>query len=110
MGLSMFLINTHLAKAVQSMVNYCAYSAVVYIPPFSSQCYVADKIHCVWLVDGEMKVLFEYKEFEGPEQLAMGSAPIDLVINKELIQEYLDNTEHIPHIKQLQWNQLLDFK
>lgn len=61
------------------------------------QCYVADKVHCVWLVDGEMKVLFQCKEFEGPEQL--GSTPIHMVLNKELVQEYLDNTEHIPHIR-----------
>lgn len=61
------------------------------------QGYVADKVHCVYLVDGEMKVLFECKQFKGPEQL--GSAPIDLVLNKELIQEYLDSMGSIPHIK-----------
>lgn len=60
---------------------------------------MADKVHCVWLADGEMKVLFQCKQFEGPEQL--GSAPIDLVANKELIQEYLDSTEHIPHIRRV---------
>lgn len=60
---------------------------------------MADKVHCVWLVDGVVKVLFECKQFQGPEQL--GSAPIDLVLNKELIQEYLDNTEHIPHIRRV---------
>jgi hypothetical protein len=61
------------------------------------QCYVAAKVHCVWLVDGEMKVLFESKDSRGPESLA--SAPIDMVVNKELIQQYLDSMEHIPHIK-----------
>ena len=58
---------------------------------------MADKIHCVWLADGEMRVLFESKEFDGPEQL--GCAPINLVVNKELIQEYLEKMEHIPHVK-----------
>ena len=51
----------------------------------------------MWLVDGEMKVLFDYKEEDQPVQLVSGS--IDLVINKHLIQEYLDTMEHIPHIK-----------
>ena len=60
------------------------------------QCYVADKVHCVWLVDEEMKVLFDCKDFEGP-----GSASINAVVNKELIQEYLDTTEHIPHIRKV---------
>lgn len=63
------------------------------------QCYVAAKVHCVWLVDGEMKVLFEAKDSGGPENLA--SAPIDQVMNKELIQQYLDSTEHIPHFKRI---------
>lgn len=58
---------------------------------------MAAKVHCVWLVDGEMKVLFESKDSGGPESLA--SAPIDMVRNKELVQQYLDNMEHIPHIK-----------
>ena len=44
-----------------------------------------------------MNVLFECTQFEGPEQL--GSAPIDMVMNKELVQEYLNKMEHIPHIK-----------
>ena len=56
-----------------------------------------DKVHCVYLVDGDLKVLFESKQFKGPEQL--GTAPIGLVLNKELIQEYLDSMESIPHIR-----------
>ena len=46
---------------------------------------------------GEMKILFKSKRFEGPEQL--GSAPFDLVLNEDLIREYLHSMEHIPHIK-----------
>ena len=44
-----------------------------------------------------MKVLFDYKEEDRPVQLVSG--PIDLVINKDLIQKYLDTMEHITHIK-----------
>lgn len=44
-----------------------------------------------------MKVLFDYKEEDRPVQLVSGS--IDLVINKDLIQKYLDTMEHITHIK-----------
>lgn len=44
-----------------------------------------------------MQVLFESKEIEGPDQLRL--LPIQCVINKSLIQEYLDSTQCIPHIK-----------
>ena len=59
--------------------------------------YVADKVHCVWLADGEMLVLFECKEFAGPDHL--GSAPIELISNKEVVQKYLDTMTYIPHIR-----------
>ena len=55
------------------------------------QCYLAEKVHCVWLVNGEMKVLFEYKQPDGrPGQLMSG--PINLVINKGI-----DTTVYIQH-------------
>ena len=64
------------------------------------QCYLAEKVHCVWLVNGEMKVLFEYKQPDGrPGQLMSG--PINLVINKELIQQYINSMDHIPHIQKI---------
>lgn len=64
-----------------------------------------DKVHCVFLVDGEMKVLFESQQFKRPEQL--GTAPIDLVLKKELIQEYLEVFFTLE--RQLPWSQPKDF-
>lgn len=61
------------------------------------QFYFAEKIHCVWLADGEVHVLFECKEFEGPDYL--GSASIEAIQNKELVQQYLDTMKYIPHIE-----------
>ena len=61
------------------------------------QYYIADKIHCVWISDGDIKVLFESRDFTGPEHL--GSAEINFIINRELVFKYLDNIEYIPHIQ-----------
>lgn len=58
------------------------------------QCYVASKVHCVWLINGELRVLFEC---EGPSQLE--ATPIHLVRNKELVKDYLEQKKHIPHIR-----------
>ena len=44
-----------------------------------------------------MNVLFECKHFDAPDFL--GSMPIECIKNKELVDEYLINTEYIPHIK-----------
>ena len=63
------------------------------------QFYFAEKIHCVWLADGEVHVLFECKEFEGPDHL--GSASIQAIQNKELVQQYLDTMKYIPHIERI---------
>lgn len=63
------------------------------------QHYVADKIYCVWLSDGESNVLFECKEFQGLDHL--GAAPIELISNKELVQKFLDETKYIPHIQRV---------
>ena len=60
------------------------------------QCYVVEKIHCVWLVNGELQVLFECDRSTGLE-----SAPVHSVKNKELVQEYLDRRRHIPHIQKI---------
>ena len=46
------------------------------------------------MINGELRVLFEC---EGPTELE--AAPIHLVKNKELVQEYLDRKTHIPHIQ-----------
>ena len=61
--------------------------------------YVAEEIHCVWLSDGEMKVLFKCKEFTPPDYL--GAKPIECIKNKELVDAYLAQTDYIPHIKTL---------
>ena len=53
----------------------------------------------MWLSDGEMKVLFECKEFDAPYHI--GSAPLECISNKELVQEYLDKVDHIPHIQRI---------
>ena len=65
--------------------------------PYLQGPYVAEKVHCVWLNNGEMNVLFECKRFDAPDFL--GSMPIECIKNKELVDEYLINTEYIPHIK-----------
>lgn len=46
-----------------------------------------------------MNVLFECKDFPGPEHL--GSAPIDFITNKELVEEYLAKMKYIPHIQKV---------
>ena len=56
---------------------------------------MASKVHCVWLVNGELQVLFECVH-EGAINLE--AAPAHLVQNKELVQEYLDRKKYIPHI------------
>ena len=60
---------------------------------------MAEKIHCVWLSNGEMNVLFECKHFDAPDFL--GTVPVECIKNKELVNEYLVQTEYIPHIKTL---------
>lgn len=59
--------------------------------------YVAEKVHCVWLSDGEVQVLFECKGASNPENLL--SVHIDYISNKSLVQEYLDQMQFIPHFK-----------
>ena len=56
-----------------------------------------EKVHCVWLSDGEMKVLFETKELPRPDNLR--AVPFQFISNKELVTEYLTKTEYIPHIR-----------
>ena len=63
------------------------------------QCYLADKVHCVWLVNGKLRVLFEYKLPEGAGQLISGH--VNLVINKELIQQYIDSMDHTPQFRKI---------
>ena len=59
--------------------------------------YTVEKVHCVWLLDGEMKVLFETKALPSPDNLR--AVPFQFVSNKELVTEYLAKTEYIPHIR-----------
>ena len=63
----------------------------------SMQLFIAEKIHCVWLADGEVNVLFKCKKFEGPDHL--GAATIEAISNKELVQ--LNTMTCIPHIERL---------
>ena len=42
-----------------------------------------EKVHCVWLSDGEMKVLFETKELPRPDNLQ--AVPFQFISNKELV-------------------------
>ena len=49
----------------------------------------------MWLVDEEMNVLFEANDQPGK----LVSGPVDMVINIDLIQKYLDGIDHIPHIR-----------
>ena len=60
---------------------------------------MAEEIHCVWLSNGEMNVLFKCKQFDAPDFL--GTMAIECIKNKELVDQYLDQTEYIPHIKTL---------
>ena len=66
-------------------------------PYASHQLYVAEKVHCVWLADGDVHVLFESKMFEGPDHL--GCALVETISNKEVVQEYLKTMVSIPHIE-----------
>ena len=68
------------------------------MPTSFLQCYLVSKIHCVWLVNGELQVLFEYLN-DGVIDLE--AASVHLVKNKELVQEYLDKKKHIPHIQKM---------
>ena len=61
--------------------------------------YFDDKIHCVWLSDGEMKVLFECKEFDAPYHI--GLVHLEFISNEELVKEYLDKVDHILHIQRI---------
>ena len=72
-------------------------TTIMYSLCFFLQHFFAERVHCVWLSDGEMNVLFECKEFAGPDHL--GSAPLELICNKEVVQQYLDKMKYIPHIQ-----------
>lgn len=58
--------------------------------------YAAGKIHCVWLSDGELQVLFECKETDN-----LLSMHVKYISNKILVQEYLNQTDFIPHFKRI---------
>ncbi len=44
-----------------------------------------------------MMVLFECRDFDGPHHV--GSATLECIVNKKLVQDYLDDVDHIPHIQ-----------
>ena len=52
----------------------------------------------MWLSDGELQVLFECKG-SNPENLL--SMHIKFISNKDLVQEYLDEMQFIPHFKKV---------
>jgi len=54
----------------------------------------------VWLSDGELKVLFECKD-DLNDSTNLLSTDIKYISNKDLVQEYLDHTEFIPHLKRI---------
>ena len=56
-----------------------------------------DKVHCVWMSDGELNVLCETKEKPNPENLK--AVHVQCVSNKEIVAEYLAKTDYIPHIE-----------
>ena len=56
-----------------------------------------EKVRCVWLSDGELKVLFETKDQPAPGNLK--TVHIESISNKEIVDEYLSKTEFIPHIQ-----------
>ena len=56
-------------------------------------------MHSVWLSDGELQVLFECKGTgSNPDLLSMH---IKCISNKDLVQEYLDEMQFIPHFKKV---------
>lgn len=59
---------------------------------------MVSKVHCVWLVNGELQVLFESVS-DG--SINLEAAPVHSVKNKEIVQEYLDRKKHIPHIQKM---------
>ena len=52
-----------------------------------------DKVHCVWITDGEMNVLFSEKNDN------LKTTRIKFVRNKEMVLEYLSKMDYIPHIR-----------
>ena len=50
------------------------------------------------MTNNVVNVLFDCQEFDGLEKLQ--SAPLECVVNKHLVQEYLDLVGFIPNIKQ----------
>lgn len=56
-----------------------------------------EKVHCVWMSDGELTVLFESKGLPEPHNLK--TARVQYVRNKEVVSEYLAKTAYIPHIQ-----------
>jgi len=56
----------------------------------------SEKIHCVWLSDGELQVLFHCKETD-----SLLSTHVKHISNQTLVQDYLDQIEFIPHFKRI---------
>ena len=57
----------------------------------------AEKVHCVWITDGVLKVLYESDDFPGPDHL--GVTTTKDIRNQEVVQEYLECNECIPQFK-----------
>lgn len=57
----------------------------------------AEKVHCVWMTNGVLKVLYESGDFSGPDHL--GVTTTQHIKNPEVVQEYLERNDCIPHFK-----------
>ena len=56
-----------------------------------------ERVHCVWITDGVLKVLYESGDFPGPDHL--GVTTTKYIKNQEVVQAYLKCNECIPHFK-----------
>ena len=61
---------------------------------------IVEKVHCVWLCDGELQVIFECKGSSDRHENLL-SMYIKFISNKNLVQEYLDAMQFIPHFKKV---------
>ena len=80
-------------------INICTlsyrWSNCFFVIQASFELFHAEKIHCVWLKDGVIKVLYECSKFPGPDHL--GVTTRDFIKNQNLVDEYLESNNYIPH-------------
>ena len=56
------------------------------------QYYRVDKVHCVWISDGEVNVLIETDE-------KLRTVRFEFVLNKDIVTKYLSSIEYVPHLE-----------